>query len=580
MSLCKTVPVTSFEYVDALAETFHRRGGQPGMAYGVVVDGQLVHWGGLGTCKVGTERRPDADTRFRIASMTKSFTAAAVLLLRDQGALSLDDLAEDYVPEMRDWPLVTPDAARITVRHLLTMTAGFPTDDPWGDRQQGLPLEEFGKFLAGGVRFNWAPGTRFEYSNMGYAILGRIITAVSNLPYAEFVTAFLLRPLGMTRTGYEPSPDPNMAFGHRQGPTGWEELPFDPSGAFAPMGGLFTTVRDLFSWVAGLAAAFPPGTGGDGHPLRAASRRQMQQPQVPTAWGYPAAFPAGAASMCYGFGLSVADEPDFGRVVGHGGGYPGFGSYMRWHPVARTGVIAFGNGTYANLSSLTDVVLREVVKRGRDGSWASGASLAPGAAAWPETDAARAAVTRLLSSWDDAEADQLFSPNVALDTPFAERRAAIALLRERIGDFAVSDRAPEHDTPAHCRWWLSGDVQAGQDAQVEILLTPEPKPRVQLLRLAIPPAAGSPLRLALDALLAMMEGSGQAPATSGVDVPALERALTAARSWAGPCRLGAWTAGNGSTRCTVELAGEHAKLSLALAVDAATGELTEATVRR
>lgn len=554
------------------------------MAYGVVVDGELAHWGGQGTCRLGAERRPDADSRFRIASMTKSFTAAAVLLLRDQGALGLDDLAADYVPEMRDWPLVTPDAVMITIRHLLTMTAGFPTDDPWGDRQQGLPLEEFGKFLADGVRFNWAPGTCFEYSNMGYAILGRIITAVSNLPYPEFVTAFLLRPLGMSRTGYEPSAEPNVAFGYRQGPAGWEELPFDPCGAFAPMGGLFTTVRDLSSWVAGLAAAFPPGADADGHPLRAASRRQMQQPQVPTGWDNPAAFRAGSSGTCYGFGLSVVDEPGFGRVVGHGGGYPGFGSYMRWHPAARIGVIAFGNGTYAGLSPLTDSIMREVIKRAGAGSGASGVSLAPGAVAWPETDAAQAAVTRLLASWDETEADRLFSPNVAQDAPFAERRAVIGLLRERIGDFTVSDRAPEHDTPAHCRWWLAGNAEGGQLAQVEILLTPEPAPRVQSLRLAIPPAAGSPLRRAVDALFAVLEGTGPVPAspvptTSGVDVAALERALTAARAWAGPCRLGAWLAGNGTSRCTVELVGEHARLSLSLAVNATTGELTEASVR-
>ena len=69
----------------------------------------------------------------------------------------------------------------MSIRHLLTMTAGFPTDDPWGDRQQGLPLEEFARFLAGGVSFNWAPGTRFEYSNLGYAILGRVITAVTGV---------------------------------------------------------------------------------------------------------------------------------------------------------------------------------------------------------------------------------------------------------------------------------------------------------------------------------------------------------------------------------------------------------------
>src|SRR5690348_10485806 len=135
--------------------------------------------------------------------MTKSFTASAILALRDDGVLKLDDPAEDYVPELRGWPPVSPDSARISIRHLLTMTAGFPTDDPWGDRQQGLPLEEFARFLVKGVSFNCAPGTRFEYSNLGYAILGRAITAVTGLTYPDYIRHRLLKPLGMMRTGYE-----------------------------------------------------------------------------------------------------------------------------------------------------------------------------------------------------------------------------------------------------------------------------------------------------------------------------------------------------------------------------------------
>ena len=164
--------MVDFAHVDALAAGYHRRGGQPGLAYGIVAGGELVHAAGLGVRYLGAPA-PDAGTVFRIASMTKSFTASVILALRDDGVLKLDDLAEDYVPELRGWPPASPDSARISIRHLLTMTAGFPTDDPWGDRQQGLPLEEFAQFLAKGVSFNCAPGTRFEYSNLGYAILGR-----------------------------------------------------------------------------------------------------------------------------------------------------------------------------------------------------------------------------------------------------------------------------------------------------------------------------------------------------------------------------------------------------------------------
>jgi CubicO group peptidase (beta-lactamase class C family) len=214
---------------------------------------------------------PGADTVFRIASMTKSFTASAVLALRDSGVLRLDDPVTDFVPELRGQPGATDDSPAISLRHLLTMTAGFPTDDPWGDRQQGTPLPDFAAALARGVRPAWAPGTRFEYSNLGYAVLGRVIAAVAQADYAGFVRDRILGPLAMTRTGFEAGEfDPaGLARGYGRGPGGWTELAPDRHGAFAPMGGVFSCVRDLARWVDGFAAAFPPGghRGGDAHPL-------------------------------------------------------------------------------------------------------------------------------------------------------------------------------------------------------------------------------------------------------------------------------------------------------------------------
>src|SRR5579875_2477775 len=275
-----------FALTDAIAREYFDRGAQPAICYGVVCGGVLVHSAGFGARFPGGPP-PDADTVFRIASMSKSFTASAIMLLRDEGRLALDDAAEKYVPELAGWPPVTPDADRVTIRHLLTMTAGFPTDDPWGDRQQGLPPAGFTALLAGGVGFTWAPGTRFEYSNLGYAILGRVVAQAAGVPYDEFTRTRLLAPLGMTRTGFEASefPAASLARGYRRGPAGWEEVPFDPYGAFAPMGGVFSCVRDLARWVAGFASAFPPGEADAGgpHPLRRASRREMQLPQAVTA---------------------------------------------------------------------------------------------------------------------------------------------------------------------------------------------------------------------------------------------------------------------------------------------------------
>jgi CubicO group peptidase (beta-lactamase class C family) len=621
---CKTGPMIDFADVDALAASHQQRGGQPGLAYGIVLGGELVHAAGLGERHLGGAP-PDADTVFRIASMTKSFTASAILTLRDDGVLKLDDPAEEYVPEMRGWPSVTPDSARVSIRHLLTMTAGFPTDDPWGDRQQGLPLEEFAAFLSGGVRFNWAPGTRFEYSNLGYAILGRVITAVTGAAYPDYIRHRLLHPLGMTLTGYEAEEfetpgeqgtgPAGTARGYRRVKRdgelggGWSEVGFDAAGAFAPMGGIFSCVRDLARWVAGFAAAFPPG-GPDidsAHPIRQATRRDMQLPQVLTGWDKPTAFPGDAAPAlsAYGFGLFVEDHPGFGRIVSHSGGYPGFGSNMRWHPASGTGVIALGNSTYAAMMTLATQLLDAVLRHREPPAFGYSMALAPAArhggrheaGPWPETLAARKAVSDLLRSWDDTQASRLFAPNVAQDMPFDERQQAIAMIRERIGDFrdgAESEpenelesqpenkqrRRPEFDTPAHCRWWLTG---ARGVVQARIQLSPERPPRVQSLTLAVPPAAGSPLASTLDAVLAWLNGTDRdwpeaIPVVPTLDAALLARRLRMAAAWAGPCRLGAYRGGDGSAAVAAELIGEHATLTLSLLVDPASGLLRQADV--
>ncbi|HEY2284314.1 MAG TPA: serine hydrolase domain-containing protein, partial [Streptosporangiaceae bacterium] len=293
-----------FAGADRLARAFAARDGQPGLAYGIVAGGALVHSGGLGERWLGGPA-PDAGTVFRIASMTKSFTAAAILGLRDQGALRLDDLAQEYVGELRDLRLPSSDAPRPTIRNLLTMTAGFPTDDPWGDRQQGLDPAQFAALLRGGVRLGWAPGTRFEYSNLGYALLGKVIEAVTGTGYADVIRERILVPLGMTQTGFEAGEfDPaTLARGYQRGAAGWAELPFDGYGAFAPMGGIFSTVADLARWTAGFADAFPARDGAEGgHPLSRAARREMQLPQLAIV-GWPTGSYPDASTLSYGFGL-------------------------------------------------------------------------------------------------------------------------------------------------------------------------------------------------------------------------------------------------------------------------------------
>ena len=580
--------------------SFQRGEGQPAVAYGIVAGGSLAHAGGVGESWLGGPP-PGADTVFRIASMTKSFTASAVLALRDSGVLRLDDPVTDFVPELRGQPGATADSPAISLRHLLTMTAGFPTDDPWGDRQQGTPLPDFAAILARGVRPAWAPGTRFEYSNLGYAVLGRVIAAVAQADYAGFVRDRILGPLAMERTGFEAAEfDPaGLARGYARSPGGWTELAPDRYGAFAPMGGVFSCVRDLARWVNGFTAAFPPGgqRAGDAHPLAPATRREMQQPAVTLPEAQPRfpGSPAAGSQYGYGFGLFTEETSAWGRLVYHSGGYPGFGSHMRWHPETGLGVVVLANSTYAGASVLAARLMEEVLKAAaaEDGPAAGGAPAgeqvsgraravvrgpapAPGGP-WPETLSAQQVVTGLLTHWDDKVAEQLFADNVALDQPLDRRRERIGRMWERLGPprsrTQATPRPAEFDSPAHCRWWLHGERG---DTQVEILLTPENPPRVQSLTVTVPPAADSALWRQTQALIGLLNSSlrdgaptwpAELPVSGLVDPGLLLRQLRMARAWAGVCRAGAFCGGNGQTSTVIELDGEHAGLTLAVELD-------------
>ena len=219
--------------VDRAMEAYRLDAHIPGMVYGIVHGGRLVHAKGLGVQDIETRRPVTPDTLFRIASMTKAFTALTLLKLRDDGKVSLDAPVEIYVPELRGWKYPTDDSPKIRVRELLTHTAGFVTDDPWGDRQTPLPEDDFTRLLKDGVPFMRAPAMAMEYSNLGYALLGRIIANVAQQPYDEVVQRTLLRPLGMTSTSHHVTSvaAERRALGYRWEDHGWMLEPFAPRGS-------------------------------------------------------------------------------------------------------------------------------------------------------------------------------------------------------------------------------------------------------------------------------------------------------------------------------------------------------------
>ena len=206
-------------------------------------------------------------------------------------------------------------------------------------------------------------------------------------------------------------------------------------GAFAGMGGLWSCVEDIATWVAWLDDAFPARDDPDGGPLRRSSRREMQQVH---RWRGP--------DGGYGFGLGLLHDERFGTIVSHSGGLPGYGSNMRWLPGRRVGVITLANTTYAPMGALAHDML---------GVLDDGGLVPPAPTVAVPAPLQRAAdgLVALLQAWDDGAADELFADNVALDEPYeqragaaaaARRRARVAPHRARRGDLVGARRRHGH----------------------------------------------------------------------------------------------------------------------------------------
>ena len=338
--------------IDRTMENYRLDAHIPGMVWAVVQDGQVVHVKATGIQDVVSKRPVNADTLFRIASMTKAFTALSILKLRDDGRIALDAPVETYVPELRDWKYPTDDSPKIRVRELLTHTAGFVTDDPWGDRQTPLPEEQFTRMLRDGVPFTRSPATAMEYSNLGYALLGRVIANVSGQPYKDFVQRLLLTPLGMTSTTYDvaTSPADRRALGYRWEDNAWKLEPTMAHGAFGAMGGIQTSANDYARWVAYLLSAWPPRDGADAGPVRRSSVRELAQgANFPSVRIRPGSSGPDACreAATYAMGFYAASDCELGLTMNHGGGYPGYGSHVLLLPDYGVGIFALANRTYA-----------------------------------------------------------------------------------------------------------------------------------------------------------------------------------------------------------------------------------------
>lgn len=293
--------------------------GAPGLAYAVLQDGE-IYSGARGETLTGSGNAITPDTRFVLGSISKSFTAVAVMQLVEAGEVDLDAGISQYLETFSDSP-----GGSITIRQLLGQTSGYSTlqgnDTPAAAPQDAGALQRHAKRIAGWTPA-YAPGTRWAYSNANYHVLGALIEAVSGRDYASYIEADILEPAGMADSFVADGETYDaIARGHTPWFGGSRAVPERPTDRLsAPAGGIIATARDTARYLAMMM-------NGEDDILSAASKSQMMRP-------------ASDASPFYGFGWYV-DASD--GTVSHSGLTPGVETLAIMVPAERKGVVILLN---------------------------------------------------------------------------------------------------------------------------------------------------------------------------------------------------------------------------------------------
>jgi len=302
-----------------------RDGRVPGVLAAVARGGELVWSEGIGTAEVGTDRAPGPDDQFLVASNTKTFTATMIMQLRDEGRLDLDDHLGAHLSDV---------SHPVTVRQALAHVSGMARE-PIGDVWDTLIQPDEDDLLKGFAEVERVgrPHDRWHYSNVVYAVLGRLVATLDGRPWQESLTVRLLRPLEMTRTtvGFDGGPHATGYFVPPYHDVPRPEPVIDLR-AMAPCGGLASTARDLARWSAFVADPDPAVLAPD-------TLEEMCQPQALTdtdSW---------TAGM--GLGFFVVRSPAGRTYVGHDGGMPGHITGVHTHRKSGTGGIVLMNNTAA-----------------------------------------------------------------------------------------------------------------------------------------------------------------------------------------------------------------------------------------
>ena len=347
LSVPNTISRSVEAKIDAAARQDVGSGRVAGAAVAVLRDGRLVFARGYGHSNLELAQSVHPNTAFRIGSLTKQFTAAAVLLLAEQGKLKIDDKLSLYLPNF-------PRANEVTLRDLLNHTSGIHnfTEGPVIDRisTSGATVKELiADIAAQSPLYDFEPGTRWWYSNSNYALLGAVIEKVSGKSWAAFTKAEIFDKLGMTDTAADSARDvvPGRASGYSlTGGAAWKFRNADFTDMSVPYaaGALRSTAEDLARWNAALFG---------GKLLKPESLKEMLAPgrlrtgadnQTAIAWPGGKAFPppAGLVPGYYAFGLDHHSE-NGRRVIGHDGSIAGFDAVMQTYADEGLTIIVLTN---------------------------------------------------------------------------------------------------------------------------------------------------------------------------------------------------------------------------------------------
>lgn len=300
---------------------------------GVVSDGDLVWQQPYGLADLEARRVPDENSAFLIGSVTKTFTATAIFQLRDAGKLDLEDRVTKHIPELAESADVHKRDTDITIRRLLTHTAGLNGDLPVGRpyfTDEDAPDREEVLSKLGNVKLGSEPGTRYKYSNLGFSLLGEIVRRVTGTPAEQYILEQICRPLGMDSTVFELTPEAkqNTYVGYRRldaasnvQRTAHYDLKFEN-----PSGGLYSTPRDLARW-AGFHLS-----DEESPVLSLASRAEMRERQdIETDDGH---------GVCMNW---MVDRVGGKEIFSHGGALRGFSTMFCIVPELGVGTLNLSN---------------------------------------------------------------------------------------------------------------------------------------------------------------------------------------------------------------------------------------------